>query len=349
MIYNTTVRSINESELNTLLENTENRFEYETMAEASAIVIGEQEENWSRFMQGVGLSELSSVMEGEEVIYEGAKLESFLKKAKAFFEMAISKLAQITKAFIAKVMQFVAPTSQFLKMYKKELDKADTVKYNGYDFNDVLNDTPVYDLPSTKTITKDTNLSKDSFSAKAAEKQFKGVEVSDDPFRERVVAFLYNGKEKKEQPFKVSEQVKILEKTKDLKKAASKSYKDASDAIKKIIKELNNAKTDTLKSDVDNKTDTSTANHTQSQYTLLINYWKAFSNCTLTYHATFMTALSARNRQAKAICTKAITKSIKDKGREDRNNMREKAGWDRKTYSESYVNTDAFLGAVEFI
>ena len=85
MIYNSTITSVNESDIMELLENAEDRFENYTIAEASAIVVAEQEANWTRFMKGVGFSELASVMEGEEVIYEGARLQSFLNKAKGYF------------------------------------------------------------------------------------------------------------------------------------------------------------------------------------------------------------------------------------------------------------------------
>ena len=106
MIYDSkvSVKPVEEnSELMELLENTENRFEFNTMMEATAIVLAEQETNWTRFMEGVGLSELASVMEGEEIVYEGARLAVLADKAKQIFEAAIKKLAQLTLAINAEV------------------------------------------------------------------------------------------------------------------------------------------------------------------------------------------------------------------------------------------------------
>lgn len=351
MIYNSTVRSVNESEFDTLLENAENRFEYETMAEASAIILGEQEANWTRFMQGVGLSELSSVMEGVEVIYEGARLQSFIKKAKAFFQMAINKLAEITKAFVAKVMQFVAPNTTFLKKYESELNKAGSVKFKGYQFSKTLNTTPVYRNKTITSVSPENTArfieTKDLYSREEAEKEF-GVDAGDSSFAERVEKKLFGG-EKAEHDFKVSEQIDILKNTKKLKDDAKKSYTAAAKSIKEIIKKLEKAEKEAANKAAKDKTDVSEANKNDQAYNILISYWKAYASCATTYHSAYMRALGARNRQAKAICTKALTSAMKAKGHADRNKMRKGAGMDEKNYNEGYVNTDAFLGAVEFI
>ena len=351
MIYNSTVRSVNESEFETLLENAENRFEYETMAEASAIILGEQEANWTRFMQGVGLSELSSVMEGVEVIYEGARLQSFIKKAKAFFQMAINKLAEITKAFVAKVMQFVAPNTAFLKKYEKELAKAGKVKFKGYNFSEALNGTPRYEDKITVTQINDNATknqiinNKDDYSKEKAESKF--AEGSEGTFAERIEKKLYSG-DKEEREFEVSKQVTVLKETKKLKDDAKKSYTAAAKSIKEIIKKLDKAEKDAMSKNVE-KDNIAYANKTDQAYNILISYWKAYASCATTYHSAYMRALGARNRQAKAICTKALTSAMKSKGQTDRNKMRKGAGMDEKNYNEGYVNTDAFLGAVEFI
>lgn len=348
MIYNSTVRSVNESEFDTLLENAENRFEYETIAEASAIILGEQEANWTRFMQGVGLSELSSVMEGVEVIYEGARLQSFIKKAKAFFQMAINKLAEITKAFIAKVMQFVAPNTAFLKKYEKELAKAGKVKFKGYQFSKDLDSKPVYkvDVETSSKLNMEY-FNKDGYTKEHAENRFN-VPTGDGLFGERVEKELFGG-DKEEREFEVYKQVTVLKETKELKNKAKKSYTDAAKSIKEIIKRLEKAEKEAANNAAKDKTDVSEANKTDQAYSVLISYWKAYANCASIYHNTYMRALGARNRQAKAICTKALTKSFKAKGQADRNKMRKGAGMDEKNYNEGYVNTDAFLGAVEFI
>ena len=115
MIYNSTITNVNESDIMSLLENAEDRFEYYTMAEATAITVAEQEENWTRFMKGIGLSELSTVMEGQEVVYEGARLKGFIEKAKAFFKMALNKLAELTKRFMAKIDQIFKTNDSFVK------------------------------------------------------------------------------------------------------------------------------------------------------------------------------------------------------------------------------------------
>lgn len=343
MIYNTTINAVNESEFDTLLENAEDRFEYETMAEAAAIVIAEQEQNWTKFMKGVGLSELASIIEGEEVIYEGARLQKFVSKAKAYFQMALNKLAEITKSFIAKIDQFLRPTDSFIKKYESQLKGATVDEFKGYEFSKTLDNTPVYKNKTVAHVTSD-NASKiisdkdEFYSAKAAQKEF-GIDT-DGLFITAVTKKLF-GEKKTLNNINVAEQISVLKSTKDLKTKAKNSYKSAAKEIKNIIKELKNAEKEALKSNVKDKTDLGEAGNVEKAYSTLITYWKAYSSCALGYHMIYMRALGARNRQAKAICTKAITKGLKAEGKAKRETLKAK--------TEGYVETDAFLDAVDFI
>ena len=342
MIYESMVTSINESEFDTLLENAEDRFENMTISEAGNIVLAEQEKNWTTFMEGVGLSELHSVMEGEEVIYEGGRLASFVEKAKAYFKMALNKLAQITKSFIAKVMQFVSTNNAFLKKYEKDLRNAGTIEYKGYAFSSKLD-------AAQKFAIKDAIKSGDDANEQA-QRNFPDVGYDDDKsFGERAKDVLYGEDGKEEREYKVSDQVTILRNTKNIKQSATKNYKQAAKDIKKIIKDLESKQAKALKDDVKNKTDVEDSNKTNQDLGYMISYWKAYANCLLTYHSKYMQALGTRNRQAKAICTKALTKGYKAKGQSDRNRLRKGAGMDEKVYKEGAVDTEAFLGAVNFI
>ena len=87
MIYNSMITSIQEEDVMSLLEEVELKYEHETIAETGARVVAEHEANWTKFMTAVGLSELNSICEGEIAIYEGARLESLVKKAKGIFEL----------------------------------------------------------------------------------------------------------------------------------------------------------------------------------------------------------------------------------------------------------------------
>lgn len=351
MIYNSAINGVNESSAMELLENADNRFEYETIAEATAIIVAEQEANWTRFMTGVGLSELSTISEGEEVIYEGARLQGFIAKAKAYFKMALNKLAEITKRFIANVDKFIKGNDAFIKKYESQIKAAkfpSDFSFKGYNFNDSeLDSTPEYNgnRISSVDFVKDTadrilDRDKDMYSKEAAEAAVcKG---EGDSFGEVVFIHLHGGKEKVEitSP-NMNKQIEIVKNTKKLKDSAKKSYTKAHKAISEIIKKLEKAERDITKS----KDDLESASKTESALSTVLGYWRAYSSAVSTYHGKYMSALGERNRQAKALCTKAVTYGLKSKGKADRNAMRSKAGMPVK---EGFVNTDAFLGAVEF-
>lgn len=345
MIYDFAIMAMNEGEFNTLLENVEDRFENYTMAEATATIVGEQEANWTRFMTGVGISELNSIMEGQEIIYEGARMQSFIKKAKGYFQMALNKLAEITKSFIAKVDQLFKNNDAFLKKYEKDLNKMSVpsdFKFTGYNFANMSG--PEYNKRSNVELVDgkvdDIIDKKDSdFSAESAENAVFRTKQNENSFSENLKVYFYGSKEKKDVDIKISEQIAVLKTTKDLKKNAKDSYTKAVKEVKEIIKKLNQAEKEFMKGD--NKGRVQDAAKKETAFNILLSYWKKYSSALSQAHGTYMGALGARQHQAKAICTKLIIANGKAKGKVDRKEIKGKM--------EGYVDTDIFLGAVEFI
>ena len=346
MIYNSTITAVNESDILSLLENAEDRFEYYTMAEASAIIVGEQEANWTRFMKGIGMSEFSTVLEGEQVIYEGARLKSFITKAKAYFQMALNKLAEITKSFIAKVDQFFKSNDSFVKKYEKDLKKMSVpadFEFKGYTFKNM--GVPEYKTPEKVTINASNassyaDMNKEKYSKEHAE-DLLAPGASGETFGDKLINYFYGSKEKEKLgSINIGEQVDILKSTKDLKKNAKDSYVKAAKEIKSFIKELEKGEREALKTPEEGQS-LAQGQKIDQAYSTLISFWKAYANGAQQKHATYMRALGTRNRQAKAICTKLIVASGKAAGKEKRAEMKPK--------TEGFVNTEDFLGAVEFI
>lgn len=345
MIYNSTITAVNESDVLSLLENAEDRFEYNTIAEATAIIIGEQEANWTKFMKGIGFSELATVMEGEEVIYEGAKLKSFISKAKAFFQMALSKLAELTKRFIAKIDQVFKTNDGFIKKYEKDLRKMTVpsdFEFKGYTFKNM--GVPEYKTPEKVTISASNassyaDLNKDKYSKEYAE-ELLAPGATGDSFGAKLVNYFYGSKEKEKLAINVGDQLDILKNTKNMKKEAKDSYTKAAKEIKTFIKELEKAEREALKSPEEGQS-LAQGQKIDQAYSTLISFWKAYANGASQKHGTYMRALGARNAQAKAICTKLITTGLKTSGKEKRKELKAK--------TEGFINTEDFLGAVEFI
>lgn len=353
MIYDSAITGINESDALSLLESVEDRFEDYTMAEATAITVGEQERNWTAFMKGVGFSELAGVMEGETVIYEGARLDKFIEKAKGYFKMALNKLAEITKSFIAKVDQLFRTNSSFVKKYKVAINKltdkdVEDIEFKGYEFSSM--DKPTYKDEESPELNheraKDIISKENNYTAEKAQEDVIGHSF-DGTFGEALTKKFFGG-EKEKDYIKISaqyvkDQLKILEDTKTMKEKAKKSYTESAKKIKNIIKKLDNAQKKNLNKNTKNSDDPGleVASDIDKAFSMLLTYWKAYSSAGHQHHGAYMRALGTRARQAKAVCTKALTASGKAKGKAEREKIKGKM--------EGFVDTDAFLGAVEFI
>lgn len=348
MIYDSNITTVNESEFMTLLENAEDRFEHYTIAEATAIIVGENETNWTNFMKAVGISELATIMEGQEVIYEGARLEGFIKKAKGWFQIALNKLAEITKSFITRINQFLTSNDAFLKKYEKELrgmSVPSDFEFKGYEFDHMK--VPTYDNGAKKEVKLDgSNLgsilaNRDSdYSKESAENAVFNGTPSGNSMSEKLRNYFYKNKEKEDISGKINigHQIDILKNTKTLRKEAKDSYTKAAKEIKDIIKSLDKAEKEFRR---DNKEEAKQAARIDTAFNVLLSYWKAYASAASQMHGAYLGALGSRNSQAKAICTKLLVASNKSKGKEKRKDIKAKM--------EGFVNTDAFLGAVEFI
>lgn len=356
MIYNSTITAVTESDIMSLLENAEDRFENYTMAEAVAITVSESEINWTRFMKGVGLSELSTIVEGQEIIYEGARLDKFIDKAKAFFKAILSKLAEITKSFIAKLDQFLRSNTSFIKKYESKLLKMtipNDFEFRGYKFSNM--EPPKYDHEKEGMYKAVDNMNqkdilnrKDDYDKEHAENALfdKGTKNfnSDDIFHDKLIKYFYNGEKEKvdiDKDFEIKTQLGFIKNIKQDKKNAKDSYTKSAKSVKTIISDLEKAKNKLENSASKTKSVDGSA-HIDNAMGIMLNYWKTYASCAHQMHGAYCRALSTRARQAKAICTKLIIADNKgtEKGK------REKY---KDTLREGFVETDAFLGAVEYI
>ena len=347
MIYKSDVTAIAESEFETLLESVEDRFENSTMAEAAAVVVGEQEANWTTFMQSVGLSELAAYSEGKTVEYVGERLKSFVETAKKWFEKLKEKIAEITKAFMNKVTSFANENMNFVKKYEKALKDASVpadFEFKGYTFKNL--DNVEYGNSVVRTVNNPKEILDKDLTKEAAHKAlFKsnnpGVEGN---LNTQLRAYFYGDKEKKALNIDVKEQLDILRETKDMKKQAWSKFTQAAKDITGIIKELNRA--EKVFSKEHKKDESEGAQDMQKAFNTLIAYWKAYGMGVLQMHTAYLGALGNRNRQAKAICVKLIMTNKKAEHAEKKAAKKEEKP---EVKTEGFVNTEAFLGAIEFI
>lgn len=334
MIFESTLNFVSFSdEAEQLLEDVQVRenLELYTMTDISHTLLFEHEQNWNNFMKNVGLDELSSIHEGQTVIYEGGRLSKFLDKAKEFFKKAIAKLAELTKSFIVKINQFFRTNKSFVKKYEDELKSysvSSDFKFKGYEFRNTENTKYASIKTNPKFSSNDTGSKKEM-----AEKDFVG-NISGDSFSDKIAKFFYGdgGKEKKDMNNPdLKKQLEILKETKSLKSKANRSYTAAAGEIHKII--------GNLKDDKKNEEDSKKAKEIENA----LEYWKAYSTCALQFHGSYLMMLGTRSRQAKAICAKAMIDKIKRKNKKESTNESFEDDYD------GYYNTESFLDSVDFL
>lgn len=345
MIYESTIlhaKAVNEEkELDAFFEQVEDRFEHESIAEACTTIIAEQEINWNRLMTAIGMDELSSVMEGTEIIYEGGRLESLKATLEKWFNSAKEKLAELTKAFMNQVDKFMNKIDKATIKKFKDVKVPSDFTYSGYEFRN-LEKTPEYKY-TTILMNNPTQIVNDreKYNKNVVTKELLGVETSD--IGVTLKARYYGSKEKVQlKNINIEEQLKYITNGGKLKSEAKQSYKAAARQLDKIIKDLKS-----FGKSADEGTDLARA------INIAASYYKTFSNLATQVHRAYMQAIGARSRQALDICVKAYVankraenrtkKAVKD-AKKNPGNVKQLT-----TSNEGYVDTSAFLGAVEFI
>jgi hypothetical protein len=118
-----TFESVN---IDSLLENEsiEASFE-ESSYEAAMKAVCEATMNWNAIVEACAIQELNFLEEsGTEMVYEGAALDSFIAKAKAFFMNLWQKIQGFFKKALMQFNAWSQSDKDFVKKYEKDLNKA---------------------------------------------------------------------------------------------------------------------------------------------------------------------------------------------------------------------------------
>lgn len=282
----------------------------------------ENECNYNALMRAVALSEMKYYTEtgGDLFVQEAGALSGFAQKARAFFNKVIEKIKSIAKKFIAKINQYRLNDEDFVKKYKTELKSRDLAgfKFKGYKNFDKLEDKKGPGDVSDTALVDGVNDADNDELNKIIEKNrgniLGGDSLTESEFRTKLKEVFYGDKEE----FPVNNIVKytdIISGSKALITAANNEEKRITDRVKKYISNLENLikkndeatgkslEGDGTMQDKDNQ-------HRSAQNTLFnnrITVYKAFCNDMTVYFGAYVKALADKNRQAKAICVKALS------------------------------------------
>lgn len=136
--------------------------------EAALRICYESTVNWNRIKEACAADEITCLEStGQEMIYEGAKLDAFIDKAKAFFQNLWKKVQEMFKKVLIQFSSWFQSDKDFLNKYKKDIQKSQNTKG---DFGDKEIDVYLYQYYEGKASYDDlASVGLDSYIAKSKE------------------------------------------------------------------------------------------------------------------------------------------------------------------------------------
>jgi hypothetical protein len=275
----------------------------------------ENECNYNALMKAVALSEMKyyNATGGDLFVQEAGAFKGFIEKAKAFFHKVIEKIKSIGKKFVAKINQYTMSDKDFVKKYQKDLLSRDLkdFEFDGYAFPNISSNK--YNLSVEKAydgISEDGSDDSDRLNEIIEENRGRivgGSAMTESEFRTELHDKLYGDKDSIK--VNIRSEIGIISETSKLIKESNKAEKDAVDGINKFIKLLDQSATRISKdislkaSDEENKTNSNLVRYENNTITVA----KSLSNDFTVFYGALVKALADRNRQAKAICVKALS------------------------------------------
>ena len=305
---------------------------YELGIGGALMHVYENECNYNALMKAAALSEMKYYNEtgGDLFVQEAGAFAGFIEKAKAFFKKVIEKIKAIAKKFIATINQYRLKDADFVKKYGTQLrrrkEELKGFKFNGYKFPGFDKEGKVIGF-NTDTAGATTGLSEngsddqDKINDIVEENRGKIVgesKLSESDFRAKLKEKLYGDKDEKD--VNIDEELNIISATAKLIKSAEDDEKKITDEINGWITKLENdnkVRNKNIDSSLEKggkitDSDNATLNNNVKYATNKISVYKSLSGDLTAYFGAVTKALADRNRQAKAICVKALTYKAKN-------------------------------------
>ena len=298
---------------------------YDDFIEGAFAIVAESTENENRLMRAIGINEASYFAQtGEEYIYTEGTLSDIWAKVKSIINKIKEKVLALIKRFVAMFDKFFASDKEFVKKYKKRIMLADTkdVSYEGYKFPGLNKKYTVESVPSEAIIP--IGVVKDEDHMNEILDGMRGnfcntSSVSAGDFSSECKEYVYGDKETMDgSELEVSKQVSYIENYAENKKEVEKFRTAAEKFYKAIIRKLDEIEKDFTKDkdlDGDEKAiDPTEASHSDTKRNIVknIGFKRTIATRTAEIYATatgiYLQALKDRNRQARAICVKVMSK-----------------------------------------
>lgn len=311
--------------------------------ESAAAIIAQNEANYTNIMKSIGITELSIYEStGAEMIYESANIKGFFSKIKEFFVKLWNKIKGMFKKFFMLIASYTMKDKDFINKYKKDLLRVNTrdLKVNGYEFTNLNWSVDTADKAIDKVIKKNlggiSGFSVDSKNAAAINDAYEkndredAIEemrafsigqtgsLNESEFTQELFEYFRDGEDSPVELDKISISscIAIISGSHDAEKNAKKAFKSTEKAINTVLKDLDKTEKEALKSvptkNDQNKTDESAA--IVKATSNMNSYIHAKMNILTKVNGALLRAIKDQNRQAKAICVKAINYKPKNEG-----------------------------------
>lgn len=346
--------SMNESvDIDAIMESTEIEacFE-ESSLDAALKVVSESTQNWNAIIEACSIDELNFLEENStEMVYEGAKLDGFISKAKEFFLNVWKKIQSIFKKALMQFNSWFQTDKEFLKKYQKDLNKSNnsgfgdkTVKWFNYvyytnadlssEFTGAVADTTgtielasaaKEALGSAPSSVEDWKKANQNMNSEYKQKIYnkcraafigKDSEVEAGEFVKLLKEKLQGGESKDDVKLStaLSTATSFLSKSEGIKKHISKELDVDKKSIDAAIKAL-----DAIKKDLSKDSGSSTGKEIEgakhSVAVSQIEILKGCKNILITANGIDLSCLKSASRQAKSICVAAVSyKTPKNEG-----------------------------------
>lgn len=321
---------------------------YEVGLEGALMHVYETECNYNALMKAAGLSELRYFKEtgGDLFVNEAGAFKGFIAKAKAMFKAVIDKIVAMFKRFFMLISSYVSDDKTFVKKYRNViLRRQDSIKdfeFKGYEFGniDVKADLklsvkePDEKIPDSEEFNKQqhnytkTKEFRDEHEhiksggeeglQEEIEKNRGGIvdkgRLDEKEFKEELKDKLYgnNGEKTTLENISLSKQLDIISETNENIKIVKKVQDKAIAAINTMIKRLEGYEKYVSNGITDKNAKLSNQRIAWVNYN--IKLYKAQSADITVALGMMIQAYKDRNRQAKAICVKAMSYKNKEDG-----------------------------------
>lgn len=273
----------------------------------------ENECNYNALMKAAALSEAKFYGQtgGDLFVQEAGAFSGFVEKAKAFFKKVIEKIKSIAKKFMMKINQFAMKDKDFVKKYQKDLLTRDLkdFEFDGYQFpKNTFNIDSASVAKDIKDDGSDDTDSINDITEKNRGKIVGGGAMTESEFRAELKDKLYGDKDTIK--VQISTELSAISDTSKLIKDAETEEKNTIKAINDIIKDMEKSATEIgrgIKYDNADKSENERRSGEINYLNNKIAVYKTFSNDLTVYFGAKTKALVDRNRQAKAICVKAMS------------------------------------------